>query len=71
MRQTTCQWGANRKNTMGGYRTGLSTSPQTSRLVVKKSPFQIAAKWLEIDGDVKRVRLVRHFLALNLCLEQW
>ena len=37
-------------------------NPETSGL--KKSPFQIVAKRLEIDEKVNRARLIRHFLAL-------
>ena len=37
--------------------------------MVEKSPFHIAAKRLEIDVDVNKARLIRRFLALNLCLE--
>ena len=40
------------------------------KLGVEMSPFQIVAKWLEINENVNRARLIRHFLALNLCLEQ-
>ena len=32
-------------------------------------PFEIAAKRLEIDENVNRACLIRHFLTLNLCLE--
>ena len=30
----------------------------------------LGAERLEIDENVNRVRLIRHFLTLNLCLEQ-
>ena len=59
---------------MSGLSDGLIPTP-TSLLTLKlgpkeKSPFQIAVKQLEIDENVNRVRLMRHFLSLNLCLEQ-
>ena len=33
--------------------------------VVDKSPFQFAAKWLEINENLNRARVIRHFLALK------
>ena len=42
----------------------------TPKLRVEKSPFEIAAKRLEIDENVNGAHLVRHFLAQNVCLEQ-
>ena len=67
-----CKWGAKR-NPRVGDRTGLfpiPTSPLTAKLGVEKSPFQMAVKRLQIDENVKRTRLKRHFLALNFCIEQ-
>ena len=64
-----CQWGAIR-NPLVGYRIGLSptrASPPTPNLGVEKSPFQIAAKRLEIDENTNRARLIKHFIVLNLC----
>ena len=37
---------------------------------VEKSPFEIAVRRLEVDENVNRARLVRHFLALNLYIKQ-
>ena len=48
----------------------LPTSLLTPKLGVEKSAFQFAAKQLEINKNVNRACLVRHFLALNLCLKQ-
>ena len=46
-------------------------SPLTPKLEgVEKYLFQIAAKRLELDQNVIRARLMRHFRHLNLCLEQ-
>ena len=41
------------------------SNPQ-NRGGVEKCPFEIAAKRLEINENVNRPRLIRHFLALNL-----
>ena len=69
-----CQWGAN-INPWAGYRVNPSPTPRVSPNPqtegVEKSTFQIAAKLLEIDENVNRARLVRHFTTLNLCLEQY
>ena len=46
----------------------LPLNPQTGGF--EKSPFQLAVKQLEIDEIVNRARLMRHFLALNLVIEQ-
>ena len=54
----------------GNYRTNwLSLACHFSPNPQVKTPFQIAAKWLEIDENVSTACLIRHFLALNLCLE--
>ena len=47
-----CQWGAN-IDPWAGYRMGLSQTPPIPNQAggVKKSPFQIAAKRLEIDKN--------------------
>ena len=50
------------------YRIDLSpitTSLLTPKDGDEKSPFQIAAKRLELDESVNRACLVRHFLALK------
>ena len=63
------QWGANRRAIKRAYPD--SKSPLTPKLEgIERPPFQIPAKLLEIDENVNRTRLVRYFLALNLCLEQ-
>ena len=36
--------------------------------MVERSPFEIAATLLEVAENVNRTRLIRRFLALNLCL---
>ena len=57
--------------------SGLSNRPipnphalLTPKSGIKKSPFEIAAKRLEIDENINRARLIRHFLAFNLCHKQ-
>ena len=58
---------------MGLLSSGPIPDPHVSpnsQTVVEKISFHIAAKQLEIDESINRARLVRHFLALNLCLEQ-
>ena len=57
-----CQKGANRNRNQWTY-IEWAHPP-------KKIPYLIAAKQLEMDENVKRARLITHFLALNLCLEQ-
>ena len=47
-----------------------SPRPPNPKLGVEKSPFEIAAKWLEIDENVNAARLIRHFLALKRRHEQ-
>ena len=63
-----CQLEANRIPQVG-YRTG-STYPNPKPGCQKVSLSQIPAKLLEVDENVNGARLIRHFLALNLCLEQ-
>ena len=48
----------------------LPPRPLTHKPGLEKSPFEIASKRLEIDENVNRARLIRQFLALNLCHEQ-
>ena len=58
---------------MGGLSNGHISNPNISsnpNLGIENSPFQIAVKRMEIDENMKRARLIRHFLALNLCIEQ-
>ena len=58
------QRGENRTNgwaTEWAYRR-LSSSPLTPKQGVEKSPFQIAATWLEIDGNVNGAHLRTHWL---------
>ena len=48
---------------MGGLSNGPIPDPTSlncPKWGVKKYPFEIAAKWLEIDENVNRVRLIRH-----------
>ena len=53
---------------MGLSQTSRAPNPKLGR-GSEKSPFQIAAKWLEIDENVNSACLIRHFLALNEGLE--
>ena len=57
------QWGANR-NPFAGYRMGVSQTPYPTKpgRGVKKSPFEIAAKRLEIDEKVNREHFRTHSL---------
>ena len=72
-----CQWEAN-GNPLAGYRMGVSPTNHVPLTPtpgagggVEKSPFEKAAKWLEIDENLNGARLITQFLALNLCLEQF
>ena len=55
---------------MGQYPIPTSHLTYKLEVGVEKCPFQIAAKRLKIDVNVNRARLIRHFLVLNLRLEQ-
>ena len=59
---------------MGGLSNGSIPEPHVrpdpTNRGVEKSPFQITAKWMEIDEHANRARLIRHLLALNLCIDQ-
>ena len=63
-----CQWGANR-NPWAYYRIDLPPDPNVTfnppNRGVAKYPFEIAAKRLEIDENVKRAHLRTHWLAVN------
>ena len=59
---------------MGGLSNGPIPDPHSlpnpPNRGAEKSQFEIAAKRLEMTNKLNRARLIRHFLALNLCLEQ-
>ena len=62
-----CQW-----NPWAGYRMdpGPPHLIKTPKPGVEMSPFETTVKSLEINENVNRARLIRHFLGLDLCLEQ-
>ena len=41
------------------------TCPPNPKARVEKYPFLVAVKWLEVDENVKRVLLIRHFPTLK------
>ena len=55
-----CRWGTN------GLLNGPIPDLPLSTLTPKRG-IEIAANQLEIDVNINRARLRRHFLALNLC----
>ena len=61
------------RNLWAGYQMDLSPDPHILLTAksegVEKAPSQIAAKRLDIDENVNRACLIRHFLALNIGLE--